>query len=184
MCIRDRSKNGLSIYQTFAFTEDGRHVLHTTLAHVSGETVQSSALFPQTSGRNPLHDWGANTTYMRRFCLLAVLGIAPGLEDHDGDHATPPSSNSQVTTSTQTEPKHETIPERPKPADRAERDRVVSHIKVLHTSNRNGFDALKAAYYKHFGVGPAMGFSEHIQQQDHLEFIADWFTKNASLVKP
>ena len=178
------SKNGLSIYQTFAFTEQGQHVLHTTLAHLSGESIQSSALFPQTSGRNPLHDWGSNCTYIRRYSLLAILGIAAGLEDSDGDHATPPSLNSQPVTSTETEPKHETIPARPAPADRGERDRVVNHIKVLHTSNRNGFDTLKADYYKHFDVSPSIAFSDHIQQQDHLDYIADWFVKNAALVKP
>jgi hypothetical protein len=181
------SNNGLSIYQTFAFTEDGKHVLHTTLAHVSGESIQSSALFPPTHNKNPLHGFGANCTYMRRYTLLAILGICAGIEDDDGNLATPPSLNSQPVTSTHTQPKHETIPEkpeRPAPADRAERDRVVNHIKVLHTSNRNGFDTLKADYYKHFDVGPSIGFSDHIQQQDHLDYIADWFVKNAALVKP
>ena len=178
------SKNGLSIFQTFDFTEDGKHILHTSLTHVSGESIKSAALFPQTSGRNPLHDWGANTTYMRRFCLLAILGIAPGLEDHDGDHATPPSLNSQPVTSTETQPKHETLPTRPAPADKAERNRVLEHIKIIHTSNKTGFDALKNAYYKRFAVGQNIGFSDHIQEQRHLDFIADWFIKNRELVKP
>ena len=175
------SKNGLSIYQTFAFTEDGKHVLHTTLAHVSGESIQSSALFPQTSGRNPLHDWGSNCTYIRRYALLAILGIAAGLEDNDGDHATPSLSKSEPAIATQ--PQRETIVPNP-PADKAERDRVVNHIAVLHTSNRSAFDALKAAYFKHFELGPNAVFSDHIQEQSHLEFVADWFTKNATSIKP
>ena len=92
--------NGLSVHQVFDHTSEGKTVLKTILRHTSGEELISSALYPETSGKNPLHDWGKNCTYMRRYTLLAILGICTGIVDDDGN-TRPTSLNSNSTTSTQ-----------------------------------------------------------------------------------
>ena len=77
---------GLAVTQTFIPAE-GLTLLRTTLRHTSGETVESDAPLITVSGRNALHDWGGAVTYMRRFTLLAILNLAAGIEDDDGDSA-------------------------------------------------------------------------------------------------
>ena len=71
------SRNGLALVQTLD-TEGDDDVLCTTLYHTSGQHVFS-----------PLHLWGSSVTYQRRFCALALLGLAAGMEDDDGDSAGP-----------------------------------------------------------------------------------------------
>lgn len=79
------SKHGLCVTQTFMPFEAGTSttLLRTTLLHTSGETVSSDLPMPSTDGaRNALHAFGAATTYLRRYALLALLNLAA--EDDDG----------------------------------------------------------------------------------------------------
>jgi len=82
------AKNGLAVTQTFSVTEAGDQLLVTTLLHKSGESIVSKLPLVISKGRNPLHDWGGATTYQRRYALLAILNLAAGIEDDDGDSAT------------------------------------------------------------------------------------------------
>ena len=80
---------GLAVAQSFDDDETGRY-LRTTLLHTGGEKIESRAKLVTEGGRgNPLHTWGGATTYQRRFCLLAMLNLAAGIEDDDGDSAEP-----------------------------------------------------------------------------------------------
>lgn len=74
---------GLAVTQTF----NGGDLI-TTLHHTSGETVTSSAPLITEGGRNPLHAWGGAVTYQRRYAILAILNLAAGIEDDDGQSAT------------------------------------------------------------------------------------------------
>lgn len=75
---------GLMVIQTM----DGEDML-TTLMHTSGAMVVSRTplLKAQQAGKrnNPLHAWGGAMTYQRRYCTLAILGLAAGMKDNDGD---------------------------------------------------------------------------------------------------
>jgi len=176
--------NGLSVNQTYDHIE-GRTILKTHLRHVSGEEIVSSALYPETSGKNKLHDWGGNCTYMRRYTLLAILGICAGIEDTDGNHAQEtketrnrdwrnvpetvmPLPESLPTANT---PKNEqqTIP---KPADKQEIALMKNQLKHIYDTDPKQFDGLQKAYIGHFEVKGK--FSDHIQEPKHLEFIRRW----------
>ena len=78
---------GLAITQTFATDTEGRPLLRTTLRHTSGESETSVVPLVITEGRNPLHMWGGAVTYQRRYAILAILNMAAGIEDDDGDIA-------------------------------------------------------------------------------------------------
>jgi hypothetical protein len=77
-------KNGLAVVQTFEPGETDP-ILVTTLCHESGESITSHLPMVIGKGRNPLHDWGGSVTYQRRYALLAILCLAAGIEDNDGD---------------------------------------------------------------------------------------------------
>ena len=88
------SKHGLVVTQTF----DGGDLI-TTLHHISGETVTSTVPLIADGGRNPLHSWGGAVTYQRRYAILAILSLAAGIEDDDGQSATPAKMQKASTTS-------------------------------------------------------------------------------------
>lgn len=77
----------LAITQTFTTDSEGRTLLCTTLHHASGESECSKVPLVIADGRNPLHMWGGAVTYQRRYAILAILNLAAGIEDDDGDIA-------------------------------------------------------------------------------------------------
>ena len=94
------SKNGLALVQTFD-TDDRGDLLVTTLYHTSGEQITSRARLVHVEGaggrQNPLHLWGGSVTYQRRYAALALVGLAAGMEDDDGDIADPPKQARKIT---------------------------------------------------------------------------------------
>jgi len=80
------SKNGLAVVQTFEEGQD-RPILVTSLLHTSGERVESRLPLISNSGRNVQHDLAGSISYFRRYALLAILGIAPGIVDDDAGAA-------------------------------------------------------------------------------------------------
>jgi hypothetical protein len=173
------SNQGLSVHQVFDYTEDGKTVLRTILRHTSGEEIVSSALFPTTSGRNPLHDWGSNTTYMRRFCLLAILGIAPGIEDNDGDELTPPAFRkdpviSKPVVATPTQPQQDITISNP-PLTKADRNELLDTLANLYQTEMPKFEKLQVAYRKQFSDCTDK-MSDHIQEPKHRDFIFDFLS--------
>ena len=168
------SNQGLSVHQIFDHTDDGRTILKTILRHTSGEEIVSSALFPTTSGRNPLHDWGSNTTYMRRFCLLAILGIAPGIEDNDGDHLTQPEPViSKPVPTTPTQPQQDITSTNP-PLTKADRNELLETLATLFEKDKPKFEALQVAYRAQFDGVQKM--SDHIQEPKHRDFIFNFLS--------
>lgn len=87
-CREPLSKNGLAVVQTMMKDGDGSICLITTLAHSSGQWMKS--IFPMAckDPNNP-QAWGSSCTYSRRYCLSAIVGIAPD-EDDDGNKASIP----------------------------------------------------------------------------------------------
>lgn len=77
------NRNGISISQSWSIEEDKVN-LTTTLMHESGYTVADTCSAPliELKSCNSLQSAGASITYVRRYHLEAVLGIA-GDEDTD-----------------------------------------------------------------------------------------------------
>lgn len=92
-CREATSQNGLCIVQTTA-TEYNELCLITTLGHSSGQWIRSSIPIkvktpePELNGKpkkvNELQLLGSYFTYLRRYALSAIVGVAPD-EDDDGN---------------------------------------------------------------------------------------------------
>lgn len=80
-------KHGLALMQTF---EGGSIV--TSLLHEGGEVSESSIGYP-TSGVNP-QDLGKWITYLRRYAIVAMLGLAPDDDDDATGVGAPPPRQS------------------------------------------------------------------------------------------
>jgi hypothetical protein len=82
-CRAALSKNGISVTQFPATAPQGRVGLFTRIAH-EGQWMQSYCDLPVT--QHTAHSYGSALTYLRRFMLAAVVGVAPD-EDDDGNNA-------------------------------------------------------------------------------------------------
>lgn len=86
-CLIDRvrkplTENGLWFVQTLEGTELGKYHLVTRLMHSSGQSIESrTPLLVEEAGNQA---FGSALTYMRRYALTAMLGIAAD-EDDDGN---------------------------------------------------------------------------------------------------
>ncbi len=99
-CREPLSKNGLSVLQIVQSSEVG-DVLHTTLGHSSGQYMTSTMpirIKTEGKGANELQALGAAITYLRRFALSAIVGVAPdddndanGVNEYKAQPKTPPS---------------------------------------------------------------------------------------------
>ena len=78
--------NELAIYQSMRVDGD-RTILITTLAHVSGESINSEMIMPTLSDPQKL---GSLITYYKRYQLQALLGISTSDEDDDGNSVSRP----------------------------------------------------------------------------------------------
>lgn len=85
-CREPLSANGLAIIQTVQQRESG-DVLFTVLGHSSGQWVSSSLpLRIKSDGKtNELQVMGSCLSYLRRYALAAIVGVAPADEDDDGN---------------------------------------------------------------------------------------------------
>ena len=170
---------GLAVTQTFIPAE-GSTLLRTTLRHTSGETVESDAPLITVSGRNALHDWGGAVTYMRRFSLLAILNLAAGIEDDDGDSADDKASAKQAPApAPKPRPKPPTPTQAPKLPATAEKveavvfasDDAIADIKakiMAHSNPTAIIDAFKE--FKKLPAG-AQKVSTYIQLPSDIEFL-------------
>src|ERR1051325_1347742 len=82
-CRVPLSKNGLAVIQTMD-NLNGQLCVITTLAHSSGQWMRSH-LPIMVANSNP-QALGSAITYMRRYALSAMVGVAPD-EDDDGEQA-------------------------------------------------------------------------------------------------
>lgn len=77
--------NGLSVIQ-LPSTDGNRVTVRTILAHESGESIETEMSLT-VSGSNPAHAMGSAITYMRRFSLMAITGVAADDDDGNGVEA-------------------------------------------------------------------------------------------------
>lgn len=87
-CRKVLSEHELAVIQT-SCPVDGVNMLITTLAHSSGQWMK--ALLPINPIKNDPQAMGSAMTYMKRYALAAIVGIAT--EDDDGERATRSNGN-------------------------------------------------------------------------------------------
>lgn len=77
------TKNDLAITQTFKhFPDSGVNFLVTKLLHSSGESIESE--FPMQLMPD-IQKMGSQITYIKRYSLMAILGVSASDEDDDGN---------------------------------------------------------------------------------------------------
>lgn len=88
-CRSQLSKNGLAVMQTIQ-NEGDTLTLVTTLSHSSGQWIKS--YLPISTTKATPQALGSAITYMRRYSLAAMVGVAP--DEDDDANAAMPSKNS------------------------------------------------------------------------------------------
>lgn len=92
-CRKPLSDNGLAIVQAPVASEPGYVGLTTTLLHASGQWIAETVSAPLT--QNTAQSVGSALTYLRRYALAAMVGVAP--DDDDGNTASQPTQPAQRT---------------------------------------------------------------------------------------
>jgi len=81
------AKHGIALVQMAETTEDGRSVTLTTTVLHGSERLECGTLRLPLAGSNLSHALGSALTYMRRYSLCAVAGVAAD-DDDDGNNYT------------------------------------------------------------------------------------------------
>ncbi|MFZ9551034.1 MAG: ERF family protein [Hylemonella sp.] len=183
------SSKNLVVTQTFMPLEVGTSttVLRTTLWHSSGESISSDLPMPNAEAqRNALHAFGAATTYLRRYALLAILNLAA--EDDDGcsfadGHADAAKAMPKSGTGTQLNPHKRTVAVgssiNPGKLSQTERNSLIAQIKGIDETR---ITVLCDAFRKRFDLAPEVKISEHLKTKAHGDFITEWIASNPAAV--
>ncbi len=179
-------KNGLTCPQTFEPSADGtKTILITTLCHTSGEFIQSRLPMMVNPGRNVLHDFGGSCTYLRRYALQAILGLAPDV-DTDGDFDDPAPQAAKPKAKPKPAPYINTVPvpdDNPKPEDVAPGEPFAPADLPLSNDDRNLlFQCLKelkpdqlettlSAFKSEFGLSPSAKLKTELTTEKHAIFL-------------
>lgn len=79
------TKNGLSVIQQIMPNDDGQNILHTILAHSSGQWIETRMrILPSKPDVQSLASY---ITYLRRYSYGAIVGVVSADEDDDGEVA-------------------------------------------------------------------------------------------------
>lgn len=128
-------ENGLVITQLFEPSEGVDPILVTKLLHVTGAELVSRLPMVVGKGRNPLHDFGGSCTYLKRYALLALLGLTADM-DMDGDFADEkPAVNPEPKPAT----KIEGIADGDQPLTTKERELLLGIISEMTPGKKEGF---------------------------------------------
>ena len=132
-------KNGLVISQTFEPSEGLEPILVTRLLHVSGAEIVSRLPMILGKSSNPLHSFGASCTYLKRYSLLALIGLTADM-DGDGDFAdTKPAAKLQTQQTPKKGPAVEGVAEDDQPLTTEERKMLVGLISEMKPGKREDF---------------------------------------------
>lgn len=165
-------KNGLVISQTFEPSEGVDPILVTRLLHVSGAELVSRLPMIVGKGRNVLHDFGSSCTYLKRYALLAMLGLTADM-DMDGDFADDkPAAKVEHQQST-------TIPGIPPEENKLstqEVDELITQIKALNDGKKQDITTAFCFAFKHSEVKLTRA---RISKRKHQTWIQDWLKAHA-----
>ena len=128
-------KNGLVITQLFEPSEGVDPILVTKLLHISGAELTSRLPMVVGKGRNPLHDFGGSCTYLKRYALLALLGLTADM-DMDGDFA---DEKPEAKLEIQQSPKIEGVADDDQPLTTEQRDMLLGLIAEMKPGKKENF---------------------------------------------
>lgn len=96
------ARHGLAVTQTINVRDGQVHpLLETMLLHTSGESISSTV--PLAVTKAGPQEFGSVMSYLRRYSLMALLGIAGADDDDDGEGATPRAAKVPAVTSKATQ---------------------------------------------------------------------------------
>jgi len=75
------TKNGLCVIQQILISDDGASVLHTVLAHASGQSIDSTMRILPI--KNDIQSFASYMTYCRRYSYASICGVVVGDEDDE-----------------------------------------------------------------------------------------------------
>lgn len=182
------SKQGLCITHTFEpQPESEQPLLICTLHHTSGETLESRLPLVVAKGKHPTQDLGSAITYLKRYTLLAILGLTADV-DTDGNLDQPPSETKTQPSpkpqpkaaKKQAEPTPEPEPAPPSkdtPVSPEERDELLRQVIRLPIEQRN---AIVAAFRKEFKLPDDAKLKTHLTTDVHATFLLGQFNSELS----
>ncbi len=127
------SEEGIAVTQILD-SSGSEQVLRTMLLHADGGTLES--VWPMRAGGTP-QEFGSALTYLRRYALVALLGIASE-EDDDGNHASGNTSSAAKKSGTKKATPEPDVPDALQAAE-SERER-----RELQEAVQAGIDRLGA----------------------------------------
>lgn len=83
-CRASLSKNGIAVVQSPGTDDQGAVTMTTTLCHASGQWMRNEMACKPSAGT--AQQLGSVITYLRRYALAAMAGVAPD-DDDDGNQA-------------------------------------------------------------------------------------------------
>ena len=163
-------KNGLVISQVFEPSEGLEPILVTKLLHISGAELISRLPMVIGKGRNALHDFGGSCTYLKRYALLAMLGLTADM-DMDGDFADDqPAAKSTAKPAA----KVEGVSNSDQPLSENDRNLCLGLIKEL---TPEGLASFCESFRRDFNLKPDARVAPALTSKKHQ----DWM--NANLIK-
>lgn len=162
--------NGLVISQVFEPSEGLEPILVTKLLHISGAELTSRLPMVIGKGRNALHDFGGSCTYLKRYALLAMLGLTADM-DMDGDFA-----DDQPAAKPTAKPaaKVEGVSDGDQPLSENDRNLCLGLIKEL---TPEGLASFCESFRRDFALKPDAKVAPALTSKKHQ----DWM--NANLIK-
>jgi hypothetical protein len=135
-CRAELSSNDIAVIQTLDSDPDGRVYVITTIAHSSGQWMRGRIGAKPT--KNDPQGIGSTLTYLRRYSLAAMVGVAPAGEDDDGQAGSTKGDTKPATTSKK-KPQAKPEPE-PEPEPENENALTVAQVKgLMAKAKANGF---------------------------------------------
>jgi hypothetical protein len=163
-------KNGLVISQTFEPSEGVDPILVTRLLHVSGAELVSRLPMIIGKNRNPLHDFGGSCTYLKRYALLALLGLTADM-DMDGDFADDkPATKVQIQQTPKKSAPVEGVAEADQPLTTEERNMLLGLISEMDAGKKENF--CKSFRFA-FKLGDNAKVSSAITSRKHQAWIQE-----------
>jgi hypothetical protein len=163
------AKHGLSLVQMPEYI-NGDVFLTTRLLHSSGEWMESD--YPIKPVKPDPQGYGSAITYARRYCLMAVAGIAP--EDDDGNEASR-LNDRQEPASAQPRQQPQSQPQNGMQKPWATRKQMISVFGNLGARyEAGGLASVYRDILKRFGVdSPEMFGDGKVAMQAYSALVAD-----------